>query len=177
MASFLFFAGKGGVGKTAVSCTTAVWLARQGLRTLLITTDPAAHIGDVLGVTVDPEPGLVAGVPGLWAARVDPKAAAAAYVERVIGDAIANGRGEDPIAAMREELDSPCTEEIAAFNRFIDLISRDTYDVTVIDTAPPGTPCACSSSRSTGAASSMSRSLPRSTPRRPTTSPRPVSGV
>jgi arsenite-transporting ATPase len=138
MASFLFFAGKGGVGKTAVSCTTAVWLARQGLRTLLITTDPAAHIGDVLGVTVDPEPGLVAGVPGLWAARVDPKAAAAAYVERVIGDAIANGRDEDQIAAMREELDSPCTEEIAAFDRFIDLISRDTYDVTVIDTAPTG---------------------------------------
>jgi arsenite-transporting ATPase len=134
----IFFAGKGGVGKTAVSCTTAVWLARQGLRTLLITTDPAAHIGDVLGVTVDPEPGPVAGVPGLWAARVDPKAAAAAYVERVIGDAIANGRGEDQIAAMREELDSPCTEEIAAFDRFIDLISRDTYDVTVIDTAPTG---------------------------------------
>ncbi len=134
----IFFAGKGGVGKTAVSCTTAVWLARQGWRTLLITTDPAAHIGDVLGVTVDPEPGLVAGVAGLWAARVDPKAAAAAYVERVIGDAIANGRREDQIAAMREELDSPCTEEIAAFDRFIDLISRDTYDVTVIDTAPTG---------------------------------------
>ena len=134
----IFFAGKGGVGKTAVSCTTAVWLAHQGLRTLLVTTDPAAHIGDVLGVTVDPEPGPVAGVPGLWAARVDPKAAAAAYVERVIGDAIANGRGEDQIAAMREELDSPCTEEIAAFDRFIDLISRDTYEVTVIDTAPTG---------------------------------------
>ena len=134
----IFFAGKGGVGKTAVSCTTAVWLAQQGLRTLLVTTDPAAHIGDVLGVTVDPEPGPVAGVPGLWAARVDPKAAAAAYIERVIGDAIANGRGEDQIAAMREELDSPCTEEIAAFDRFIDLISRDTYDVTVIDTAPTG---------------------------------------
>ncbi len=134
----IFFAGKGGVGKTAVSCTTAVWLANQGLRTLLVTTDPAAHIGDVLGVTVDPEPGPVAGVPGLWAARVDPKAAAAAYTERVIGDAIARGRGEDQIAAMREELDSPCTEEIAAFDRFIDLISRDSYDVTVIDTAPTG---------------------------------------
>ncbi|MGC8634240.1 MAG: TRC40/GET3/ArsA family transport-energizing ATPase [Candidatus Limnocylindrales bacterium] len=134
----IFFAGKGGVGKTAVSCTTAVWLAGQGLRTLLITTDPAAHIGDVLGVTVDPEPGPVAGAPGLWAARVDPKAAAAAYTERIIDDAIARGRGEDQIAAMREELDSPCTEEIAAFDRFIDLASRDTYDVTVIDTAPTG---------------------------------------
>ncbi len=134
----IFFAGKGGVGKTAVSCTTAVWLAAQGLRTLLVTTDPAAHIGDVLGVTVDAEPEPVAGVPGLWAARVDPKAAASAYTERIIDDAIARGRGADAIAAMREELDSPCTEEIAAFDRFIDLASRDTYDVTVIDTAPTG---------------------------------------
>ncbi len=134
----IFFAGKGGVGKTAVSCTTAVWLAARGYRTLLLTTDPAAHTGDVLGVTVEPEPGPVAGVPGLWAARIDPKAAAAAYTERIIGDAVANGRGPDQIAAMREELDSPCTEEIAAFDRFIDLASRDTYDVTVIDTAPTG---------------------------------------
>ena len=134
----IFFAGKGGVGKTAVSCTTAVWLAARGYRTLLVTTDPAAHIGDVLGVAVDSEPGPVEGVPGLWAARVDPKAAAAAYTERIIGDAIAQGRGADAIAAMREELDSPCTEEIAAFDRFIDLASRDTYDVTVIDTAPTG---------------------------------------
>jgi arsenite-transporting ATPase len=134
----VFFAGKGGVGKTAVSCTTAVWLAARGYRTLLVTTDPAAHIGDVLGVTVGSEPAPVAEVPGLWAARVDPKAAAAAYTERIIGDAVARGRGPDQIAAMREELDSPCTEEIAAFDRFIDLASRDTYDVTVIDTAPTG---------------------------------------
>ncbi len=134
----VFFAGKGGVGKTAVSCTTAVWLAARGYRTLLVTTDPAAHIGDVLGVAVDSEPGPVEGVPGLWAARVDARAAAAACTERIIGDAVARGRSADAIAAMREELDSPCTEEIAAFDRFIDLASRDTYDVTVIDTAPTG---------------------------------------
>ena len=134
----VFFAGKGGVGKTVVSCTTAVWLAGRGLRTLLVTTDPAAHIGHVLGAAVGPEPALIDGVDGLWAARIDAKAAAAAYTERIIADAVARGRGPDAIAAMREELDSPCTEEIAAFDRFIDLASRDAYDVTVFDTAPTG---------------------------------------
>lgn len=134
----IFFAGKGGVGKTVVSCATAVWLAGLGHRTLLVTTDPAAHIGDVLSSTVGPEPGPVAGVDGLWAARVDAKAAAAAYTERIIADALARGRSAEAIAAMREELDSPCTEEMAAFDRFIDLASRDTYDVSVFDTAPTG---------------------------------------
>jgi arsenite-transporting ATPase len=134
----IFFAGKGGVGKTVVSCATAVWLAGQGHRTLLVTTDPAAHIGDVLGATVGPEPEPVAGVQGLWAARVDAKAAAAEYTERIIADAVARGRTPEAISAMREELDSPCTEEMAAFDRFIDLASRDTYDMTVFDTAPTG---------------------------------------
>jgi arsenite-transporting ATPase len=134
----IFFAGKGGVGKTVVSCATAVWLAGSGHRTLLVTTDPAAHIGDVLGTTVGPEPTPVAGVEGLWAANVDAKAAAVAYTDRIIADAIARGRTPEAIAGMREELDSPCTEEMAAFDRFIDLASRDTYDVTVFDTAPTG---------------------------------------
>ena len=134
----IFFAGKGGVGKTVVSCATAVWLAQTGHRTLLVTTDPAAHIGDVLGATIGPEIAPVEGVDGLWAARVDAKAAAAAYVERIIADAVARGRSPQSIAAMREELDSPCTEEIAAFDRFIDLASRDTFEATVFDTAPTG---------------------------------------
>ena len=134
----IFFAGKGGVGKTVVSCATAVWLAGSGHRTLLVTTDPAAHIGDVLGATVGPEPTPVASVEGLWAANVDAKAAAVAYTDRIIADAVARGRSPEAIAGMREELDSPCTEEMAAFDRFIDLASRDTYDVTVFDTAPTG---------------------------------------
>ncbi|MDA8203310.1 MAG: TRC40/GET3/ArsA family transport-energizing ATPase [Chloroflexi bacterium] len=134
----IFFAGKGGVGKTVVSCATAVWLARAGQRTLLVTTDPAAHIGDVLGTTVGTAPAPVESVPGLWAARVDAKAAAVAYTERIIADAVARGRSPASIAAMREELDSPCTEEMAAFDQFIDLASADSYDVTVFDTAPTG---------------------------------------
>jgi len=134
----IFFAGKGGVGKTVASCATAVWAARQGHRTLLVTTDPAAHIGQVLGAAVDTEPGPVDGVEGLWAARVDAKAAAIAYTDRIIADAVAHGRSPQAVAAMREELDSPCTEEMAAFDQFIDLASRDTFDVTVFDTAPTG---------------------------------------
>ena len=134
----IFFAGKGGVGKTVASCATAVWSARQGHRTLLVTTDPAAHIGQVLGAAVGTEPAPVDGVDGLWAARVDAKAAAIAYTDRIIADAVARGRSPAAIAAMREELDSPCTEEMAAFDQFIELASRDTFDVTVFDTAPTG---------------------------------------
>jgi arsenite-transporting ATPase len=134
----IFFAGKGGVGKTVVSCATAVWSARGGHRTLLVTTDPAAHIGQVLGATVGTEPAPVDGVDGLWAARVDAKAAATAYTDRIIADAVARGRSPQSVAAMREELDSPCTEEMAAFDQFIELASRGSFDVTVFDTAPTG---------------------------------------
>jgi arsenite/tail-anchored protein-transporting ATPase len=134
----IFFAGKGGVGKTVASCATAVWSARQGHRTLLVTTDPAAHIGQVLGAAVGTEPAPVDGVEGLWAARVDAKAAAIAYTDRIIADAVARGRSPGSIVAMREELDSPCTEEMAAFDQFIELASRDSFDVTVFDTAPTG---------------------------------------
>lgn len=134
----IFFAGKGGVGKTSVSCVTAVWLARQGYRTLLLTTDPAAHLGDVLGVPVRGKPDLVEGVPNLWAVKIDAKAAAQEYKARILDDARARGRPPQAIAAMAEELDSPCTEEMAAFDRFIDFASQDEYAAIVFDTAPTG---------------------------------------
>jgi len=134
----VFFAGKGGVGKTAISCAAAIWSARQGYRTLLVTTDPAAHIGQVLGEVIETEPTPVPSVDGLWAARVDAKSAAIAYTDRIIEDAVARGRSPQSIAAMREELDSPCTEEMAAFDQFIELASRHTFDVTIFDTAPTG---------------------------------------
>ena len=134
----LFFAGKGGVGKTSVSCVTAVWLVRRGYRTLLLTTDPAAHLGDVLGVPVGNSPASVEGMPNLWAVKIDGKSAAAAYTTRILDDARARGRPPQAIAAMAEELDSPCTEEMAVFDRFIDFASQETYDVIVFDTAPTG---------------------------------------
>jgi arsenite/tail-anchored protein-transporting ATPase len=134
----LFFAGKGGVGKTTASCVTAVWLACQGYKTLLLTTDPAAHLGDVLGVPVGDEPAPVAGLSNLWAAKIDPKLAAEAYKTRILDDARQRGRPESAIQIMAEELDSPCTEEMATFDRFIDFASQSDWQVVVFDTAPTG---------------------------------------
>ncbi len=81
----LFFTGKGGVGKTSVACATALRLARAGRRVLLVSTDPASNLDEVLGVSLLPTPTAVPGAPGLSAANLDPVAAAAAYRERVVG--------------------------------------------------------------------------------------------
>ncbi len=134
----LFFAGKGGVGKTAASCITAVWLARQGYKTLLLTTDPAAHLGDVLGVPVGDHVAAVDGAPNLYAAKIDPKAAGDEYKARILNDARQRGRPEGAITVMAEELDSPCTEEMAAFDLFIDYASQQDWEAIVFDTAPTG---------------------------------------
>ncbi len=134
----LFFAGKGGVGKTVASCLTAVWLAQRGFRTLLLTTDPAAHLGDVLGVPVGDIAAPVPGVANLWAAKIDPKAAAETYKARILDDARRRGRSAEALKVMAEELDSPCTEEMAAFDRFIDYASQESWPVIVFDTAPTG---------------------------------------
>jgi len=134
----VFFAGKGGVGKTVASCITAVWLARQGHRTLLLTTDPAAHLGDVLDSPVGDEIAPVAGQANLWAVKIDPKAAAETYKARILEDARRRGRPENAIAVMEEELNSPCTEEMAAFDKFIEYASLDEWQAVVFDTAPTG---------------------------------------
>jgi arsenite/tail-anchored protein-transporting ATPase len=134
----VFFAGKGGVGKTVASCITAVWLARQGYRTLLLTTDPAAHLGDVLGAPVGDHVAPVEGIQNLHAVKIDPKAAAEEYKRRILDDARQRGRPEQAIKVMQEELESPCTEEMAAFDQFIDFASQDKWDVIVFDTAPTG---------------------------------------
>ena len=134
----VFFAGKGGVGKTVASCITAVWLARQGYKTLLLTTDPAAHLGDVLDSPVGDAIAPVGGQPNLWAVKIDPKAAAETYKERILEDARRRGRPESAIATMEEELNSPCTEEMAAFDKFIEYASQDEWQAVIFDTAPTG---------------------------------------
>jgi arsenite-transporting ATPase len=134
----VFFAGKGGVGKTVASCITAVWLARQGHKTLLLTTDPAAHLGDVLDSPVGDEIAPVAGQPNLWAVKIDPKAAAETYKARILEDARRRGRPQKAIEVMEEELNSPCTEEMAAFDKFIEYASQDEWQAVVFDTAPTG---------------------------------------
>ncbi|MGO8687311.1 MAG: arsenical pump-driving ATPase [Candidatus Dormibacteria bacterium] len=140
---FLFFTGKGGVGKTSVAAATAVALAEAGSRVLIVSTDPASNLDEVLAVQAgsSPAPVAVPGVPGLAALNIDPEAAAAAYRERVVDPY----RGVLPgaaVAQMEEELSGSCTVEIAAFNEFVGLLAdpavAGAYDRVIFDTAPTG---------------------------------------
>ena len=131
----IFFTGKGGVGKTTISCIASLYIAQKGFKTLLVTTDPAAHIGEVLDTKVGSEPARITG--NLYAVMVDQKAAFKEYKEKVLNDA--RGKySEDMLAAMEEELNSPCTEEMAAFDKFIRFIENKDYEVVVFDMAPTG---------------------------------------
>jgi arsenite-transporting ATPase len=137
----LFFTGKGGVGKTSSACATALKLADGGARVLLVSTDPASNLDEVLGVALSGTPLLVPGADRLWALNIDPEAAAHAYRERTIGPV----RGLLPatvIASMEEQLSGACTSEIAAFEAFAHLLGdtalRAEFDHIVFDTAPTG---------------------------------------
>lgn len=138
---FLFFTGKGGVGKTSVSSATALALSERGRRVLLVSTDPASNLDEVLGVTLGNRPTAVPGVQGLSAMNVDPEEAARVYRERVVGPY----RGVLPDAAVRsieEQLSGACTVEIAAFDEFAALLGDPAatadFDHVVFDTAPTG---------------------------------------
>lgn len=133
----LFLAGKGGVGKTTLAVAAAVFAARQGRRTLLVTTDPAAHIGRVLECEVGDEPAAVAGLPGLDAARIDPHYETRRYKDLVLFGA-RQRYAPETVQRMEEELNSPCTEEVAVFRRFLDYLLTDRYETVVFDTAPTG---------------------------------------
>jgi arsenite-transporting ATPase len=140
----LFFTGKGGVGKTSVACATAIALADRGRRVLLVSTDPASNLDEVLETTLGAAgaaPLPIAAVPNLWATNLDPEAAARAYRERMVGPY----RGVLPDVAIRsieEQLSGACTVEIAAFDEFSKLLSdtRATaeFDHVLFDTAPTG---------------------------------------
>jgi arsenite/tail-anchored protein-transporting ATPase len=131
----LFFTGKGGVGKTTMSCIAALYTAQKSFKTLLVTTDPAAHIGEVLDVSIGTTPVRI--MDSLYAVMVDQETAFREYKEKVLSEA--RGKySEDMLKTMEEELNSPCTEEMAAFDKFIQYIESKDYDVVVFDTAPTG---------------------------------------
>ena len=138
---FLFFTGKGGVGKTSMSCVVASALADQGKRVLLISTDPASNLDEVLETPLSGHPTPVKGVSGLWAVNIDPIQAAAEYRDRIVGPY----RGvlpDDAVQSIEEQLSGACTVEIAAFNEFSlvigDSAAAKGYDHILLDTAPTG---------------------------------------
>ncbi|MDC7692335.1 arsenical pump-driving ATPase [Vogesella indigofera] len=138
---FLFFTGKGGVGKTSLACATAIQLADQGKRVLLVSTDPASNVGQVFGVTIGNVVTAIDAVPGLRALEIDPQAAAQTYRDRIVGPV----RGLLPEAVVKgieEQLSGACTTEIAAFDEFTALLTdaalQADYDHIVFDTAPTG---------------------------------------
>ncbi len=141
MTRFLFFTGKGGVGKTSHACATAVALADEGRTVLLVSTDPASNLSEVLGVTVGDEPVAVPGAEGLQALNIDPEAAAAAYRERTVGP-VRDVLPEAAIRQMEEQLSGACTVEIAAFDEFAALLVDPEriggFDHVIFDTAPTG---------------------------------------
>ena len=137
----LFFTGKGGVGKTSVACATAVNLADVGKRVLLVSTDPASNLDEVLGVTLGNHPTAIPEIPTLFAMNLDPEKSAAEYRERMVGPY----RGLLPAAAvksMEEQFSGSCTLEIAAFDEFSRLLgdpqATAEFDHVIFDTAPTG---------------------------------------
>lgn len=138
---YLFFTGKGGVGKTSTACATAVYLADHGKRVLLVSTDPASNLQDVFSLALDRKGTEIPQAPGLFVANLDPIKAAEEYRESVV----AAYRGVLPEAAienMREQLSGSCTTEIAAFNEFSSFLTDEAlnrrYDHIIFDTAPTG---------------------------------------
>ncbi|MEN8512405.1 arsenical pump-driving ATPase [Burkholderia sp. RS02] len=137
----VFFTGKGGVGKTSLACATALRLAEDGKRVLLVSTDPASNLDEVLETSLSTQPAPVSRVPNLQALNIDPVRAANAYRERMV----APYRGVLPDAAIRsmeEQFSGGCTVEIAAFDAFANLLAgsdvTNAYDHVIFDTAPTG---------------------------------------
>jgi len=141
LTKYLFFTGKGGVGKTSIACATAIGLADTGKNILLISTDPASNLQDVFNQPLNGNGTTIAEVPNLTVVNLDPEEAAAKYKESVV----APFRGKLPesvIQNMEEQLSGSCTVEIAAFNEFSDFITdkakQKEYDHIIFDTAPTG---------------------------------------
>lgn len=139
--AFLFFTGKGGVGKTSLACASAVALCEEGKRVLLVSTDPASNVGQVFGTEIGNQITVITAVHGLSALEIDPQAAAQAYRERIVGP-VRGKLPESVVRSIEEQLSGACTTEIAAFDEFTALLTDpelvSQYDHIVFDTAPTG---------------------------------------
>lgn len=136
---YMFFAGKGGVGKTSLSTAVSIALADAGKKVLLVSTDAASNLDEMLGVELSNKPVAVPDVPGMFVLSIDPDAAAIDYRARVV-EQMGPQVSDQDIAIVREQLSGACTTEIATFDEFSHLLSRGgaAYDHVVFDTAPTG---------------------------------------
>lgn len=136
---YMFFTGKGGVGKTSLSTATALALADAGRRVLLVSTDAASNLDEMLGIELRNTPVPVPGAPGLSVVNIDPDHAAESYRQRVLAQ-MGPGASDESLSTVREQLSGACTTEIAAFDEFSSLLSGDAQHVdhVVFDTAPTG---------------------------------------
>lgn len=141
LTKYLFFTGKGGVGKTSTACATAVSLADSGKNVMLVSTDPASNLQDVFEKELTNNGLEIPEVKGLTVANFDPITAARDYMESVVGPY----RGilpDSAVANMEEQLLGSCTVEIASFNEFAGFLTNPEveaqYDHIIFDTAPTG---------------------------------------
>jgi arsenite-transporting ATPase len=134
---FVFFSGKGGVGKSTVSCATATWLADNGYETLLVTTDPAPNLSDIFEQGIGHDVTEIDDIQNLSAIEIDPDTAAEEYRQETI-EPMRELLDDEQLETVEEQLNSPCVEEIAAFDNFVDFMDSPEYDVVVFDTAPTG---------------------------------------
>jgi arsenite-transporting ATPase len=138
---FLFFTGKGGVGKTSIACATAVQLAETNKRILLVSTDPASNVGQVFGISIGNQITAIPTVTNLYALEIDPEAAAQAYRDRIIKP-VRGVLTDSVVKSMEEQLSGACTTEIASFDEFTALLTDTAltagYDHIIFDTAPTG---------------------------------------
>lgn len=138
---YLFFTGKGGVGKTSIACASAVELADAGQKVLLVSTDPASNVGQVFGIAIGNHITPIASVPNLSALEIDPQGAAQAYRDRIVGP-VRGVLPDDVVKGIEEQLSGACTTEIAAFDEFTGLLTDSTltagFDHIIFDTAPTG---------------------------------------